>query len=128
MADNKKEHEGNKIRALLAEHDKRPSDLARATGVTQTSVGRYLTSEKLGAKAWETCSRGLLNLGLDPRLIRPSATVPARLRESPEDLRALLGGFQKKHLEALKAILALPAETQYILRVLIEDRLDPRHD
>src|SRR5438132_10086909 len=101
MGDPPKSHEGEKIRALLAQADKRPSDLARAAGVTQTSVGRYLTAEKLGAKAWETASRGLVSLGLDPRQVRPTAIV-LKAREGPEDLRPLIQGFARKHLEAVK--------------------------
>lgn len=126
MADSNKVHEGNRIRELLAEADKRPSDLARAAQVTQTSVGRYLAADKLGAKAWETASRGLLNLGIDPRKIRASAAVPLRLRESPEDLRGLLTGFNKKQLESLKTILEASAEAQFVLRVVIQDRLEHR--
>jgi hypothetical protein len=124
MADSAKGHEGNRIRQLLADADKRPSDLARAAGVTQTSVGRYLVAEKLGAKAWETASRGLLTLNIDPRQIRPASSVPLRMRESPDDLRGLLVGFQRKHLEALKTILEASPEAQYVLRVVIQDRLE----
>ena len=53
-------HEGKKIRELLEAAGKRPSDLARAGGVTQTSVGRWLEVEHLGPKAWES-ARGALS-------------------------------------------------------------------
>lgn len=124
MGDTPKNHEGQKLRALLAQAGKRPSDLARQAGVTQTSVGRYLTAERLGAKAWETASRGLLGLGLDPRQIRAGGVVGLRAREEPEDLRPLLHGFARKHLEALAQILAAPADAQYVLRMVIKDRLE----
>ena len=117
-------HEGNRIRALLGEIEKRPADLARAADVTQTSAGRWLDAERLGAKAWETASRGLLALGIDPRKVRPSASVPLRLRENADELRALLHGFSRKQLEALKQILDSTPEAQLVLKIVIQDRLE----
>ena len=124
MGDTLKGHEGQKIRALLKQADLKPADLARACEVTQTSVSRYLKPEKLGAKAWETASRGLLVLGLDPRQIRPTALVGMRAMEGPEDLRPLIHGFSRKHLEALKLILEASPDAQFILKVVVLDRLE----
>src|SRR4051794_29431693 len=117
-------HEGQKIRQLLEQAGKRPADLARAIGVTQTSVGRYLEAERLGAKAWESCSRGLSKLGIDPWQVRPLELHAGRTaRERPEELRQMLQGFGKRQLEQLQKILEASPETHWVLRVIIADRL-----
>ena len=117
-------HEGRKIRALLEAAGKRPADLARAIGVTQTSVGRYLEAEHLGAKAWESAARGLSRLGIDPWQVRPIEPHLGRTaRERPEELRQLLAGFGRRQLEQLLKILESSPETHYVLRVVIADRL-----
>ena len=118
-------HEGHKIRALLEAAGKRPADLARAIGVTQTSVGRYLDAERMGAKAWESASRGLSTLGIDPWQVRPLEIHGGRIaRERPDELRQMLVGFGKRQLEQLLKILEAPPETHYVLRVIISDRMN----
>jgi hypothetical protein len=116
-------HEGRKIKEALERAGKRPADLARACGVTQTAVARYLVAEKLGAKAWETVNHGLVALGIDPRQVRlpPAFTLSAR---EPEDLRPLLSGFSRRQLESLMKILESSPEAQYVLRVVVKDRLE----
>jgi hypothetical protein len=117
-------HEGARIRELLERQHKRPVDLARACGVTQTAVARYLAAEQLGAKAWETVSGGLTKLGIDPRHVRTPPPLTFIAREGPEDLRPLLQGFNRKQLEALLKILESTEEARYVLRVVVKDRVE----
>jgi hypothetical protein len=96
--------------------------------VTPTAVNRYLGAERLGAKAWETMSRGLVALGLDPRRVRPNAPLSLPARDAPEDLRPLLDGFRRRQLEAMLRVLEAPPEAQYVLKVVIRDRLERDKD
>lgn len=112
------------IRTLLEAAGKRPSDLARAGGVTQTSVGRWLGAERLGAKAWESARRALSALGIDPWQVRSVEAHGGRIaRERPEEVRQLLAGFGRRQLEQLLRILEASPETHYVLKVVIADRL-----
>jgi AcrR family transcriptional regulator len=119
-------HEGTKIRDCLARAGRRPADLARACGVSPTAVTRHLTAARLGAKAWETVSRGLAALGIDPRQVRAPAPPPLSLvaREGPEDLRPLVEGWSRRHLEAVVKILEASLEAQFVLKVVLRDRLE----
>jgi hypothetical protein len=124
MATEPEVNEGAKLKELLVRAHKRPVDLARACGVTQTAVARYLAAEKLGAKAWETVSRGMIALGIDPRQLRQPPPLTFIAREGPPDLRPLLSGFSRKQLEALLKILEATDEARYVLRVVVRDRIE----
>jgi hypothetical protein len=120
-------HEGAKVRELLELAGRRPADLSRACRVSESMVAKYVKTARFGAKAWETVSRGLAMLDIDPRLVRsPPEPLPATLaaRDEPEKLRPLLDKFQRRQLEALLQILDASEATRYVLRFLVKDRLD----
>lgn len=93
-------HDGERIRKLLAATGKTPADFARASGVTRTAVDRYLKAETIGKHAWLTVRVGLSKLGIDPRRVRPDDRP-----EEEIDLRPLVHGFDREQLECVKKIL-----------------------
>jgi hypothetical protein len=94
-------HEGERIRELVERAGKKPSDFARACGVTRTAVDRYLGSAKIGKHAWTTVRAGLVKMGIDPSKVRPQEEPMAE----EKDLRPLIAGWSREQLEALKAVL-----------------------
>ena len=94
-------HEGEAIKRLLKDKGYSIQDLARAAGVKWPSAARYVRAERLGAKARESCTRGLLALGLDPRQIWTWASAA----QSIEDLKALVLHFKGPQLQALRTLL-----------------------
>lgn len=97
-------HEGLLIERLLKEKGYTVQDLARACGVEWPAAKKYVQARRLGAKAWETCSRGLRKLEIDPSLVRP--TITESLSIVPvEDLKPLLTHFSAEQLGYLRHIL-----------------------
>lgn len=97
-------HEGETIKRLLDETGHTVQDLAKACHVEWPAAKKYMTAKRLGAKAWETCSRGLLKLEIDPSLVRPTLieTLPTA---TVEDLKPLLPQFKDDQLDTLRRIL-----------------------
>jgi transcriptional regulator with XRE-family HTH domain len=115
------DHEGERIKQLLAARGRTAADLARATGVTATAVGRYIYSRRLGPKAWATASRGLVALGIDPDEIRPTTrAVAVDWRELRDGLDLLTSPEQ---LAYVKRLLEAAPQTREIILALLDDRL-----
>lgn len=99
-----RDHEGKAIAELLSERGLKPAALAEACDVTWPAVKKYLQAAKLQSKAWDTCSRGLEKLGIDPALIRPRRLM--LVAHAPAiDLKPLVVGFDRSQMEKLKQIL-----------------------
>lgn len=97
-------HEGETINLLLKESGRTVQDLAKACGVEWPAAKKYILAKRLGAKAWETCSKGLLKLEIDPSLVRPTL-IESMPTVAVEDLKPLLTVFQTDQLETLRKIL-----------------------
>lgn len=97
-------HEGETVMRLLRQHNKTVQDLARAAEVEWPAAKKYVTAQRIGAKAWETCSRGLVRLEIDSSLVRPTI-VESLSTVTPEDLKPLLTGFDDAQLDTLLRIL-----------------------
>src|SRR5690349_7870069 len=117
-------HEGEKVREMLDLAERSPIDLAHACAVSESMARRYLKTAHFGAKAWETVSRGLVALGLDPRRVRQVVDPTLAAREEPERLVPLLNGFGRRQMEALLRILDASEQARYVLRVVVKDRLN----
>lgn len=118
-------HEGNKIRELLEERGKKPADLAKAAHRSWPAIDKQLKQETLGAGAWETISKGLIGLQIDPGLVRPLRSI-AGFKQAA-DLRPLIDDFSLRQLHALKVILESEAEAQKNLHLIVDDRLARDH-
>jgi transcriptional regulator with XRE-family HTH domain len=114
---------GDKLKSLLKSVNKNQEDLARATGITGTSISRYfkwLNAGTLDDKQWATMVKGLRKLGIDPEQVRPIPR-PTRL---PVDLLPHLDTFDHEQLKALIAILASDDDdAREFVRAVAEDRL-----
>jgi transcriptional regulator with XRE-family HTH domain len=95
------EHEGQRLRELLAAVGKSPADLGRACKVSRTAVMRWLNAEQIGKVAWLNVRPGLVTLNIDPRKIKPDDRI-ADTRDV--DLRPLLHGFDHDELLRIKKI------------------------
>lgn len=107
-------HNGiNEGQRILEELQKKGLDraaLAKACGVSWTAAKKYVESDRLGAKAWETCRVGLLKLGVNPDRIRPPRGAAA---EPDEDLKPELQKFTTDgQLQALRKMLAAPEDAR----------------
>lgn len=96
------EHEGQRIRELLAAVGKTPADLARACDVSRTAVDRYLKAAEIGKIAWLNLRPGLVSVGIDPRKVKPDDRVTDVF---DVDLRPLLQGFDADQLSRIKKLI-----------------------
>jgi hypothetical protein len=115
-------HEGHLILEELKRKHLDRAALAKACGVSWTAAKKYVESEQLGAKAWETCRDGLLKLGINPDRIRPPRG--AVVAEPEEDLKPELQKFKDEgQLHALRRMLAAPEDARRSLIDAIDGAL-----
>jgi hypothetical protein len=113
-------HEGKQIKRLLEQHGLTIARLAEACGVEWSSAQKYINAQQLGVVAWDTCSKGLCALAIDPALVKRVGSVPAAKPEPIEDLKPHLPEFSRQQLETLLKILRADARAREKLIDAIE--------
>jgi transcriptional regulator with XRE-family HTH domain len=103
-------HEGQRLKAVLDAAGVTLSAFAKAAGVTPTSAGRYIQTERFSREPWGHVLRGLVNLKIDPKAIRPTATA------ATTEITSYVSGWTVEQLRALETILtATPEQQQRLL-------------
>jgi len=125
MENDKKKHEGRKLKEALEEAGKSNSDLALAAKFTPTSIGRYVKLEKIHDKAWPHLADGLRKLGIDPGQIRPSDQGSVGM-VSIDEVIQVVDMFTPKQLDALLYILSADEGHKLAIRSVVTDRIHTR--
>ncbi len=119
-------HEGHRLKALLKSHGKTIADLRRACEVSFPAAKKYTVTPKIGAKALQTCGRGLVAMGINPDELRPGLSEmvgaidsPAQQDELMRDLAPWLSTITDEQRLLLRRILVASTEA----RMRIIDRL-----
>lgn len=113
--------DGERLRAILEKHGKKPGDLEKALGKSRQMVHVYLSTHPFTAHMRATLRRGLDKLGIDPGELADDPTAIT----DPDELRKLLEKIPPEALPDLKRMLELQdRSTRMGLLALITDRIE----
>src|SRR5579872_2284830 len=113
--------DGDRLRAILEKHGKKPGDLERAIGKSRQMVHVYMTAPNFSAHMRDTLRKGLPKLGIDSGELADDPTAIT----DPDELRRLLERIPQEALPDLKRMLELQdRSTRMGLLALISDRIE----
>jgi transcriptional regulator with XRE-family HTH domain len=114
-------HEGRRLRALIEKAGVKHARLANEAGVQRAATTRWFKAEKFSNTMWASIRRGLLGLGIDPRLIRPDDEEATKI---PDLVPIVRQYFKQEHIQALREILEAPDLARKDVLKYIYGRLD----
>lgn len=113
--------DGDRLRAVLEKHGKKPADLERALGKSRQMVHVYMTAPQFSAHMRETIRRGLDKMQIDPGELADDPTAIT----DPDELRRMLDRVPHDALPDLKRMLEIQDRaTRMGLLALIADRIE----
>lgn len=113
--------EGEKLRRLLEIKRYEQLDLAKATGVTKTAVGKWIKESVFSNRVWPKIRDGLLKIGLNPADIRAGAQD----QEASEDLTKLVERWPREQLTVLRRIVVSDDVSKSRLLAYLDGALRP---
>lgn len=113
--------EGRALRRLLDANGKKPADLARACGVSDSAVTRYLSTKHIRDRAWKTVRAGLIVLKIDYSSLRPDAISMSA--EPIEDFRPQVLALPQAQIDLVYKILDSSEASQKFLHVWLNGRM-----